>query len=107
MSVLEWARKVQAIAQNGLAFTKDQYDRERYEQLQDIAASMLSRELEIPEAEAKSLWRHEKGYATPKVDVRGAVFVDGKILLVRERSEGRGLFPEGGRTSTIRRPRRW
>jgi hypothetical protein len=93
--VIEWTRKVQAIAQNGLAFTKDQYDRERYEQLQELVASLLSAEFQISVAEAKALWQHEKGYATPKIDVRGAVFVDGKVLLVRERSDGKWTLPGG------------
>jgi len=95
VSLIEWARKVQAIAQNGLAFTKDRYDRERYEQLQELVASLLSAELEIPAADAKAIWQHEKGYATPKIDVRGAVFVNGKILLVRERSDGYWTLPGG------------
>lgn len=95
MSVLEWARKLQAIAQNGLAFSKDQYDRERYEQLQEIVASMLSTEFQMSVPDAKALWSHEKGYATPKIDVRGAVFVNDRILLVRERSDGKWSLPGG------------
>jgi len=81
--------QLQAIAQNGLAFSKNEYDRERYEQLQKIAASLLSEKMEITPQEARELWRHEEGYATPKVDVHGAMFRDGKVLLVRERSDGK------------------
>lgn len=95
MSLLEWARKVQAIAQSGLAFSHDPYDRERYRELQDLVDSILSRELGRSEAEIKSLWVHEEGYATPKVDVRGAVFIDDEILLVRERSDGKWTLPGG------------
>ncbi len=95
MKIIEWARKVQAIAQNGLFFSKDTYDIERYEQLQQLTASVLSAKLTIPEDETRELWCHEKGYATPKVDVRGAVFVEGKILLVRERADGKWTMPGG------------
>jgi ADP-ribose pyrophosphatase YjhB (NUDIX family) len=94
-TILEWARKVQAIAQTGLAFTSDVYDRERYTQLQALVASLLSSELQIPLAEAKEFWEHEEGYATPKVDVRGCVFDGDKVLLVRERSDGGWTLPGG------------
>ena len=94
-NLLEWARKVQAIAQNGLAFTRDPFDRERYTQLTELVASILSSELQVPIAEARSFWSGETGYATPKVDVRGGVFADERVLLVRERSDGRWTLPGG------------
>lgn len=94
-AVLEWARKVQAIAQNGLTFSRDPYDRERYLQLEDLAATMLSTELEAPFAAARAVWQDERGYATPKVDVRGGVFRGDEVLLVRERSDGRWTLPGG------------
>jgi len=94
-AVLEWARKVQAIAQNGLTFSRDPFDRERYLQLQDLAATMLSSELEAPSAAARAFWKDEQGYATPKVDVRGGVFRGDEVLLVRERSDGRWTLPGG------------
>ena len=94
-SILVWARKVQAIAQTGLAFTHDPYDRERYTQLQDLVASLLSSELDIPLSRARAFWDQENGYATPKVDVRGAIFDGDKVLLVRERSDGKWTFPGG------------
>ncbi|MBV8145391.1 MAG: NUDIX hydrolase [Gammaproteobacteria bacterium] len=93
--LLEWARQVQAIAQNGLAFTHDPYDRERYTQLTELVALLLARELAIPAESARALWAGERGYATPKVDVRGGVFVDGRVLLVRERTDGRWTLPGG------------
>jgi ADP-ribose pyrophosphatase YjhB (NUDIX family) len=95
MTILEWARKVQAIAQNGLAFSKDPFDQERYTQLQDLVASILSSELEIPVGKAKAFWEQEEGYATPKVDVRGGVFDGDRVLLVRERSDGKWTLPGG------------
>ena len=95
VTVLAWARKVQAIAQNGLTFTHDPFDRERYTQLQELTASIISAELDIPLGKAKALWEKEEGYATPKVDVRGGVFDNDKVLLVRERSDGKWTLPGG------------
>lgn len=95
MTVLNWARKVQAIAQTGLTFTQDPYDRERFLQLQDLAAELVSAELEIPLGQAKSFWKGDDGYATPKVDVRGAVFKGDQVLLVRELSDGKWSMPGG------------
>jgi ADP-ribose pyrophosphatase YjhB (NUDIX family) len=94
-NLLEWARQVQAIAQNGLAFTRDPFDRERYTQLAELVTALLASELEIPAADARALWADEHGYATPKVDVRGGVFVDDRVLLVRERTDGRWTLPGG------------
>jgi ADP-ribose pyrophosphatase YjhB (NUDIX family) len=94
-NLLEWARKVQAIAQTGLAFTRDPYDRERYTELAELVATLLARELAIPVGAARELWAGEHGYATPKVDVRGGLFVDERVLLVRERADGRWTLPGG------------
>ena len=96
MTLLDWARKVQAIAQNGLAFTTDPFDRERYTQLTELVASILSTELDIPVAQARGFWEGDEGYVTPKVDVRGGIFEDGRVLLVRERSDGKWTLPGGG-----------
>jgi ADP-ribose pyrophosphatase YjhB (NUDIX family) len=93
--VLDWARRVQAIAQNGLAYSTDPFDRERYAQLQELVAELLARELALPVAAVRGFWEGESGYATPKVDVRGAVFQDDRVLLVRERSDGRWTLPGG------------
>jgi ADP-ribose pyrophosphatase YjhB (NUDIX family) len=94
-NLLEWARQVQAIAQNGLAFTHDPFDRERYTQLTELVALLLARELEMPIDAARALWSDEQGYATPKLDVRGGVFIHERVLLVRERSDGRWTLPGG------------
>lgn len=95
LSVLAWARKVQAIAQNGLLFTQDSFDRDRYTQLQDLANSIIAAELDIPLGKARAFWDKEEGYATPKVDVRGGVFDAERVLLVRERSDGKWTLPGG------------
>lgn len=94
-TILDWARKVQAIAQNGLLFATDPFDRERYSQLQALVASILASELDIPLGQVRDLWSHDEGYATPKVDVRGALFEGNRVLLVRERSDGKWTLPGG------------
>jgi ADP-ribose pyrophosphatase YjhB (NUDIX family) len=95
VTVLEWARKVQAIAHNGLAFTHDPFDKERYTQLTELVASILASELDIPVSQAKGFWEGEEGYTTPKVDVRGGIFENDRVLLVRERSDGKWTLPGG------------
>ena len=94
-AVLEWARKVQAIAQNGLTFSRDPFDRARYQELVELTATMLTTELEAPLATVRAFWEGEHGYATPKVDVRGGVFRGDEVLLVRERADGRWTLPGG------------
>jgi ADP-ribose pyrophosphatase YjhB (NUDIX family) len=92
---LDWASRLQAIAQNGLTFSKDPYDTDRYTAIREIAAEILARGsgLEIPII--RGILAAETGYATPKVDVRGVVFRDDKILLVRETSDGAWTLPGG------------
>jgi ADP-ribose pyrophosphatase YjhB (NUDIX family) len=94
-NLFEWARKVQAIAQNGLTFSKDPYDRERYTQLAELATHMLATGLDLAPGAARAFWDGADGYATPKVDVRGGVFDADRVLLVRERSDGRWTLPGG------------
>jgi len=92
---LKWSQRLQAIAQNGLTFTRDTYDIERYRAVRQIAAEMLSQcsGLEVPVV--RGILDKETGYATPKVDVRGIVFQNDKLLLVRERSDGKWTPPGG------------
>jgi ADP-ribose pyrophosphatase YjhB (NUDIX family) len=95
MNILQWARKVQAIAQNGLEFSKDPFNRERFEQLQELVAAILTSEVSLAPGQLQGLWKGDEGYATPKVDVRGGVFRAGRVLLVRERSDGKWTLPGG------------
>jgi ADP-ribose pyrophosphatase YjhB (NUDIX family) len=88
------AREVRAIAQTGLAFTADGFDQQRYRRLQELAALLMAQGSGGHEA-LLELFRQEKGYATPKVDVRGAAFVDGRVLMVREISDGKWTLPGG------------
>ncbi len=94
-SWLRWARGLQAIAQNGLTFATDAYDRERYRAVRGVAAEMMAAGSETDTESVLELFAQETGYATPKVDVRGAAFRDDAILLVREASDGRWSLPGG------------
>lgn len=91
---LAWAVELQSLAQAGLHYGKDPFDRERYERIRSIAAEMVSCQAEIPLETARDLFCCETGYQTPKLDTRAAVFQDGKILLVRE-NDGRWSLPGG------------
>lgn len=92
---LEWARRLQAIAQNGLTYAKDPFDIERYESVREIAAEIMSVHPDVDLNYARDLFASEAGHATPKVDVRGAVFRGDTILLVRERQDGLWTLPGG------------
>lgn len=94
----EWlrlARELAAMAQTGLTFTQDQFDQARYHRLREIAARMLSQGSDPHYELILESLRREQGYATPKVDVRGAAFRDGKILLVQELTDGKWTLPGG------------
>jgi ADP-ribose pyrophosphatase YjhB (NUDIX family) len=92
---LKWARALQAIAQNGLTYTSNGFDTERYEAVRAIAAEMMASGSELESEAVLELFALEVGHATPKVDVRGGVFKDGKILMVREIADGRWTLPGG------------
>jgi ADP-ribose pyrophosphatase YjhB (NUDIX family) len=93
---LTWTKRIQAIAQTGLHFTRDHYDHERYEELQSIAAEMMAAGAGMPDSEKiLTLFRDGFGYATPKVEVRGAVIRGNEVLLVREREDGGWTLPGG------------
>lgn len=93
---LSHAKRLQALASNGLHFCKDEFDRERYQEIADIAQRMLADLASVPiERIAGLVSDFAKGYATPKVDVRGALIENNEILLVREKSDGRWTLPGG------------
>ncbi len=93
---LLWAREVQAVAQTGLAFTSDKYDRERYQHLQKLAAQILAEQAGIEVKDIQMLFDRQTGYATPKLGVRGAVFQGDRILLVREIADDHRWTLPGG-----------
>jgi ADP-ribose pyrophosphatase YjhB (NUDIX family) len=93
---LEIARRLHALARTGSHFCANEFDRQRYEEIEDLAVKLLAGP-SMPEQERlHSLWAHETGYVTPKVEVRGATFDEqGSVLLVRERVDGRWTLPGG------------
>ena len=93
---LTQAKRLQAIASTGLHFCRDEYDRERYQEIADIAHRMLAELGGVPPARILELVSDfAQGYATPKVDVRGALIEHDRILLVREKSDGCWTLPGG------------
>ena len=92
--ILDWAMKIQSIAQTGLAYCRDEFDRERYTELRELSAEMLAERTELPVGRVRELFCGESGYQTPKLDTRAAIVEDGRILLVRER-DGRCALPGG------------
>ncbi|HEM3177073.1 TPA: NUDIX hydrolase [Streptococcus suis] len=91
---LGWAVRLQAIAQTGLAYGKDVYDIERFEEVRQIAAEILVEPSGQPLEVVKELFCNESGYQTPKLDTRAAIFQDNKILLVQE-NDGLWALPGG------------
>lgn len=92
---LDWAKRIQSISQSGLSFSKDPYDLERYEELQKISAEIIEEHANLEMKKVLELFAHEKGYQTPKVDVRGALFHENKILMVREKIDDKWALPGG------------
>ena len=91
---LEWAKELQFIAQAGLTYTKDPFDKERFERIREIAAEIVSLQGRLPLAQVKDLFCNETGFQTPKLDTRAAIFKDDKILLVEE-NDGTWSLPGG------------
>jgi ADP-ribose pyrophosphatase YjhB (NUDIX family) len=98
---LSWAKQLQSIAQAGLEYSKDKYDIERFQQIRNLSVEILSEYTEISNEQIKDLFCNETGYQTPKVDVRGAIFKEDKILLVKERIDGGWSMPGGWAESNL------
>jgi len=92
---LEFAKRVQALAQAGLTYAENDYDRERYEELSDISINILAQLTGEEVPKIKDLFTNEVGYQTPKVDVRAVIFQEGKILMVREKIDNCWSLPGG------------
>ena len=92
---LELARELFSISQSGLTYCKNEYDLERYRRLGEISAEMIAIESGVAKDRVMQEFSIQSGYATPKIDVRGAVFRDGKLLLVQERADNNWAMPGG------------
>lgn len=90
-----WAQELQFLAQCSLAYSKDKFDRERSTRIREIACEMLSYKYNISPEKIEINFAGEIGYQTPKVENRGAIIKDNKILLVKEKVDGKWALPGG------------
>ncbi|MCU4677705.1 NUDIX hydrolase [Catenovulum sp. 2E275] len=92
---IDWVKQIQAIAQAGKTYGKDQYDQQRYAQLAEISQQMYAHLSSAPIEQVKQIFIPETGYPTPKIDLRAAVIKNDKILLVKEREDNGWTMPGG------------
>ena len=92
---LEWAREIFSLSQSGIAYSGNPYDIERYKRLQEITAEIIESHSDVSKESVQNSFSMQAGYITPKVDVRGAVIHEGKILLIQERADGNWALPGG------------
>ena len=91
----DWASRLNAIAQNGLTYSHNPFDIERYTSVRNIAAEIIAEHTGVEATVVRDFFAREEGYATPKVDVRGVVFRDRALLLVKEPDDGFWSLPGG------------
>jgi ADP-ribose pyrophosphatase YjhB (NUDIX family) len=89
------AKRINSIAQTGLTFTKDKFDRERYKELLDLSIQILNNLTEIDSKKLEFIFNRDIGYQTPKVGIRAVIFQEDKILLVKERMDNKWCLPGG------------
>lgn len=92
---MAWAQEIYSLSQSGLTYSGNEYDIERYKRLQQITAEMIASQSKLEKEAVLESFTMQAGYITPKVDVRGAVVKDGKILLIQERADDRWAMPGG------------
>ncbi|NJC99015.1 MAG: NUDIX hydrolase [Anaerolineales bacterium] len=92
---IKWARDIFSLSQAGLTYSRNEFDIERYKRLQEIAAEIIESQSELSKESALESFSMQAGYITPKIDVRGAVVQDNRILLIQERMDGRWAMPGG------------
>ncbi len=92
---LQWAKRVRALADTGLTYADNGYDRERYQELKELSTEMIAEASNLVDEEVENLFPRQPGYPTPKVDVRAVVFKGDKILMVQERADGKWALPGG------------
>ena len=92
---MQWAREIQALAQTGNHYALNEYQSQRYQRLSEIAAEIIAEAADLDMEDVATDFKAQTGYATPRIDVRGAVFRQNKLLLVRERADGGWTMPGG------------
>ena len=94
--ILDYLKRIQAMAKTGLTYTENPYDIERYEEMRDSTNELLA---ELSNASLEQIAFHfdhlDSDYPTPKVDVRGVVIKDGKILMIQEKTDQKWAMPGG------------
>lgn len=94
--VLERIKKIKAIAQTGLLYSTDEYNRDRYTELDEISNHLLHDVSAAPLELIRNFYLEVKEYPTPKTDIRAVIFNEqGEILMVREQSDGKWSLPGG------------
>jgi ADP-ribose pyrophosphatase YjhB (NUDIX family) len=88
-------REIQALVQTECHYAQDDFQRERCRKLMEIVAELVGQNTGIELPPLARAFKEQLGYATPKIDVRAAVFRDEKLLLVRERIDGGWTMPGG------------
>ncbi len=91
----ELIRELQALAQTGLRYAKDGYDEQRYGRIRQISFEMMAMHSEASVEAFADFFIPQEGYATPKVDLRGAVLDGDRVLLVQEKADGGWTMPGG------------
>ena len=92
---VKYLQRMIAITDTGLTFTKDPFDRERYEDLRSLLSEMLNQGLDIDSEEVTEVLKPTFAYATPLMDVRAWIVEDEKICLVRGQGEDSWALPGG------------
>jgi len=93
--ILKITRRLQAIAQSGIHYAENTFDRQRYEELRELSVLLAAQVSDSEPDKIRNLFTCDTGFQTPKVDIRAVVLKEGKVLLVRERSDGRWSLPGG------------
>ncbi|MAE81914.1 MAG: ADP-ribose pyrophosphatase [Flammeovirgaceae bacterium] len=95
-NILEYLKRIQAMAKTGLTYSENPYDIERYEEMRDSTNELLAQLSNAPLETFKFHFEElDNDYPTPKVDVRGLVMKEGKILLIQEKTDQKWSMPGG------------
>lgn len=91
----KYLQRMIALTDTGLTFTKDPFDRERYEDLRGLLSEMLNQASDLDSEEVAEVLKPTSAYATPLMDVRAWIVEDEKICLVRGQGENDWALPGG------------
>lgn len=89
------AKRLKVISQAGKTFAADDFDLKRHLDIEEICAEILANYTDADKETALAILQADAGYPTPKIDSRGAIFKDDKILLVKEIADGGWTMPGG------------